>query len=166
MLMIPTPTSTTTDQQAIFTQQQILISVQAQAIRDLETMLGVGPVVPGTPATGTGTAGVSPNGNQLTVSAVTGVIVNESVVTDGALVPTNTIILGQISGTPGGAGVYLTSNPTSANATPLTFTPPPTEPGGNPPTTNLQQIIDTQAGLIRLQVAYLDNLLTLQALNP
>ena len=74
---------------------------------------------PGSTANGTGT-GV---GNQLTVSAVTGNIYVGSTVT-GTGIPTGTKLINQVSGTPGGAGVYTTSNATSVTAAALTFTMP------------------------------------------
>jgi hypothetical protein len=66
-------------------------------------------------ATFTGTG----SGFNLTVTAVTGVIVNGNVLT-GTGVPANTIIVNQTSGTPGGAGVYVTSNTTTSSGAALT----------------------------------------------
>ena len=163
----PTPAAAPTlaDQQAVFTQQQILIATQAQMVRDIEASLSLSPPVPPAPATANGTAAASPNGNQLTVTSVSGVIVAEAVISGGGI-PANTTILGQMSGTVGDAGVYLTSQPTTASNAALSFQAPTPPPGVPPPSTNLAQIIDTQAALIRLQVAYIDNLQTLVALNP
>lgn len=60
-------------------------------------------------ATFTGTG----SGTNLTASAVTGTIaVGETITGTGA--PANTKILSQTSGTPGGAGVYVTSNATTS----------------------------------------------------
>lgn len=73
-------------------------------------------------ATFTGTAAASPHGKQLTVTAVTGTIRIGSNLT-GTGVPVNTVILRQFSGTPGGAGVYLTSAATTASSASLTATP-------------------------------------------
>ena len=74
---------------------------------------------PGATATGTGT-GV---GTQLTVSAVTGNIYVGATVS-GTGIPTGTKLINQVSGTPGGAGVYTTSQATSVSAAALTFTTP------------------------------------------
>src|SRR6185437_7275522 len=63
--------------------------------------------------TGTG------SGTNLTVSAVTGTIATGFLVT-GTGVPTSTTIVSQSSGTPGGAGVYVTSNATTSSGASLT----------------------------------------------
>jgi hypothetical protein len=77
---------------------------------------------PGTATTATATA----TGTTLAISAPSGPpIETGSTITDGALVPDGTVILGQISGTAGGAGNYLTNNPTTVADTPITITPPP-----------------------------------------
>lgn len=63
--------------------------------------------------TGTGT------GINLTASSVTGLIkVGDQVAGTG--VPTGTYIASQTSGTAGGAGVYVTNNPTTSNSASLT----------------------------------------------
>jgi Concanavalin A-like lectin/glucanases superfamily len=71
-------------------------------------------------ATFTGTA----SGTNLTASAVTGTIaftfINGNTLITGNGVPINTFITSQTSGTPGGAGVYVTSNPTTASGSALT----------------------------------------------
>jgi hypothetical protein len=72
-----------------------------------------------TPATGTGN---STGTNNLTVTAASGTIAIGSAVT-GTGVPANTTVAGQISGTPGGNGVYRTNNVTTLSAVALTFTP-------------------------------------------
>jgi Protein of unknown function (DUF3383) len=55
------------------------------------------------------------SGTNFTTSAVTGLIsIGDTVVGTG--VPASTTILSQTSGTPGGAGVYVTSNPTTSSA--------------------------------------------------
>lgn len=65
--------------------------------------------------TGTG------SGTNLSVTSVTGIIaVGETV--SGVGVPTGTTIVSQTSGTPGGAGVYVTSVATTSNAASLTTT--------------------------------------------
>lgn len=57
-------------------------------------------------------------GTNLTASAVTGTIAVGQVVT-GTGVPANTLIVSQSSGTPGGAGVYVTSNATTSSGASL-----------------------------------------------
>lgn len=58
------------------------------------------------------------SGTNLTVSAVTGSI-GAGDVLSGAGVPSNTTIVRQTSGTPGGAGVYITSNATTSSGATL-----------------------------------------------
>lgn len=145
------------DQAEVLTSQEALLHAYQSALNTAQA-----PIV-GTPATATGTAATSPNGNQLTVSAVTGTIVIGSTVKDTGTtttVPANTIVQGQLSGTTGGAGVYLTSNATSASSTPLTFTPPSTPETTWPvpqdaPTLNL--IVQKQTAVARLQTALIQN---------
>ena len=58
-------------------------------------------------------------GTNLTVTGVTGTIqINQ--VLNGTGVPSGTIILSQTSGTPGGAGIYVTNNATTSNGAALT----------------------------------------------
>lgn len=66
-------------------------------------------------ATFTGTGA----GTNLTTSVVTGTI-NVGDTVFGTGVPTNTTIVSQTSGTPGGAGVYVTSNATTSSGASLT----------------------------------------------
>lgn len=121
--------------------------------------------VPGTAATATGTAAASPNGNQLTVSGtITGTIVIGATVADAGAtttIPAGTTIQGQISGTAGGAGVYLTNQATTAAATALKFTPPapPAFTGWPTPqdAPTLNQIVQTQTAVIRVQTALLQH---------
>lgn len=63
--------------------------------------------------TGTG------SGTNVTVTSVTGLILAGEVLA-GTGVPSGTIILGQLSGTPGGAGVYNTSSTITSNGASLT----------------------------------------------
>jgi hypothetical protein len=70
------------------------------------------PTTAGASFTGTG------SGTNLTASAVTGVIGVGQLV-QGTGVPANTTIVSQSSGTPGGAGVYVTSNATTSAAAAL-----------------------------------------------
>lgn len=60
----------------------------------------------------------SGSGTNLTASAVTGLIGIGDIVT-GTGVPSNTTIVSQTSGTPGGAGVYVTSNATTSSGASL-----------------------------------------------
>jgi phage tail sheath gpL-like len=75
-------------------------------------------------ATGTGT---STGNTLLTVASSTGTIVTGAVVT-GTGVPANTKIVGQNSGTPGLAGVYVTNQVTTLAGVSLTFTGPTPAP--------------------------------------
>lgn len=59
------------------------------------------------------------SGNNLTTSVVTGVIGIGDVIA-GTGVPTGTTIQSQTAGTPGGAGVYVTSHPTTSSGAALT----------------------------------------------
>lgn len=63
--------------------------------------------------TGTG------SGTALTTTSVTGIILFGDTVL-GTGVPAGTTIVSQTSGTPGGAGVYVTSNATTSNSASLT----------------------------------------------
>jgi hypothetical protein len=65
----------------------------------------------------------SGSGTSLTVSSVTGQIFLGDVVS-GTGVPAGTTIVSQVSGTEGGAGVYVTSKATTASAASLTATQP------------------------------------------
>ena len=128
------------------------IAAQAVLLADYQGVLNAAQnPPPGPAATGTGSA----SGTSLTVSAVTGTIVTGATITGGGVpvAPPATTVLGQISGTPGGAGVYLTSQSTTATSAALTFTPPPPAstwpiPGDAP---TLQQMQVMQAGLIHMQ---------------
>lgn len=72
--------------------------------------------IPGASFTGSG------SGTTLTVSAVTGTIdVGDYV--QGTGVPAGTTILSQLSGTPGGAGTYRTSDSTTSSGASLTSSP-------------------------------------------
>ena len=75
--------------------------------------------VAGATFTGTG------SGTNLTASAVTGSIGIGNVIT-GTGVPANTTIVSQTSGTPGGAGVYVTSHPTTSSGASLAANSPVT----------------------------------------
>lgn len=109
---------------------------------------------PGTATTAVGTS----TGSSLALSNVAGPpIQNGSVITNGALVPADTTILGQISGTTGGNGTYLTSGPTTLTDTPITITPPAatgTWPVANDSAT-LMLIMQDQLTILRQQAALL-----------
>lgn len=140
-----------------------IVQAQAETIEEQEALLhayqltlsaALNPL-PGTAAIGTGTA----TGNQLNVTAVTGTIVNGATVSDGVTVPSGTTILGQISGTTGGAGLYLTSAATTAAGTALTFTPPPPPSSWPTPTDapTLNLIAQNQTAVIRVQTALMQH---------
>jgi hypothetical protein len=119
-------------------------------------------------ATGTGTG----TATSLAVTAVTGTIAIQSKVA-GAGVPANTIILGQVSGTAGAAGTYTTSQPTTANASPLAFTAPPPPPATPWPipqdAVTLNTISQQQTAILRTQNALLQHyqdLLTTSGTTP
>jgi hypothetical protein len=107
-------------------------------------------------ATGTGTG----TSTSLAVSAVTGTIVTSATVS-GAGVPAGTMILNQMTGTPGGIGTYTTNLATTAASAPLAFTPPAgeeTSPWPTPrdaPTLNL--VSQNQTAVIRTQSALLQH---------
>ncbi len=61
------------------------------------------------------------SGTNLTTSAVTGFIRVGDVVVSGAGIPAGTTIVSQTSGTPGGAGVYVTSVATTISSAAATF---------------------------------------------
>jgi hypothetical protein len=65
----------------------------------------------------------SGSGSNLTATAVSGMILPGEVAA-GTGVPTGTLILSQTSGTPGGAGIYVTSSPTTSNSASLTANGP------------------------------------------
>jgi hypothetical protein len=72
----------------------------------------------------TSTSSLSP-ATQLTASSVTGTIhpgSASSATITGAGVPADTYIVSQVSGTPGGAGVYVTNNATTSTAASITLT--------------------------------------------
>jgi hypothetical protein len=84
--------------------------------------------IAGASFTGTG------SGTNLTASAVTGTIGIGDLIA-GSGVPAGTTILSQASGTPGGAGVYVTSHPTTSSGASLTANAPFTLAAPNQNTT-------------------------------
>lgn len=76
-----------------------------------------------TPPAATAT-GSSTGTTSLTLSAVTNTVMIGATVT-GTGVPAGTTIVSQLSGTTGGAGVYITSQPTTLSNMALTITHPP-----------------------------------------
>jgi hypothetical protein len=120
-------------------------------------------------ATGTGTG----NGTVLTVSGLTGSIAIGAKVA-GAGVPPGTTIISQSSGTTGGAGNYITSQPTTAAAAPLAFTPVPAAPSSPWPVpqdaVTLNLLSQQQTAVLRVQNAllqhYQDVLTTSQVAAP
>ncbi len=80
------------------------------------------------------------SGTNLTASSVAGIIkIGDSV--SGTGVPAGTTILSQASGTPGGAGVYVTSNATTSSSASLTS-------GGIPPGAT-QAVIQAESAAVR-----------------
>ena len=161
-MLQPVPAATTSvwptaddaaELEIIVADQAKTIAAQAALIDEYQVVLNNAQnPAPGPAATGTGTS----SGTSLTVSGSTGVIAVGATVADAGTtttIPAGTKILGQISGTTGADGVYLTNNVTTTSATPLTFTPPPPAstwpiPGDAP---TLQAIQIAQTGMIRLQ---------------
>jgi hypothetical protein len=139
------------DLSAIVQAQAKTITDQEALLHAYQTVLNTNQTPPTTTATGTGT------GTSLVVTAVTaGPILLGATVT-GNGVPASTTVTAQTAGTPGGAGTYTTSNPTTVAAATVTFTP-----GGGPspwpsvsdaPTLNI--IVQDQTSIIRNQTALL-----------
>lgn len=155
------------DQAATIAAQEVLLHAYQTDLNSAQQL------PPATAATGNGTAGTGATANQLTVSSVVGTIVNGAVLTDGGSVPAGTTILGQISGTAGGAGVYLTSAATTASNVPITFTPPPPAFASTWPTPTdaptLMAIQQAQTTVLRLQSSLLQayqELLTVSQTAP
>lgn len=147
------------DLNAIIDDQAATIAANAALLDAYQAALNaaINPVQ-GPAATATCTA----TGTQLAVAAtptIVGTIVNGATLSDGATVPTATHILGQISGNPGKDGVYLTDNPTTAAATVITFTPPPTPQSWPTPqdALTLNLISQQQVACIRVQSALLQH---------
>lgn len=101
------------------------ISEQEVLIHEYQGVLNAAQNPPsGSAATGSGTT--TGSSTSVTITGANGTIAVGSVVSGAAAVPTGTKVLGQISGTTGGNGVYLFDQPvTLATATMMTFTPPP-----------------------------------------
>lgn len=144
----------------------IIVNDQAEVISAQEALLhayqqnlnAVQFPPPGTAATGVGnpTPGAT---TSVTVGSVVGPIVSSSQVlgTSNATPPT---VLGQISGSTGGAGVYLFSAPVSLLAsTNLQFVPPPAPSAWPIPqdAPTLDQIVQTQTAVIRVQTSLLQH---------
>lgn len=153
---------------AIVQGQTETMEQQEALLHAYQTNLNNAQAVVGTPATGNATS----TGNQLAVTTVVGVIKNGSTLTDGPAVPAGTTVLGQISGTAGGAGTYLTSAATTCSSTPVTFTPPTTEANWPTPQdqVTLNLLVQQQTAVIRVQTAliqhYQDVLNTSQTASP
>lgn len=148
------------DIEAIIAEQASTITDQEALLHAYQTNLNtVQSPPPGPAATGTGTASGTP-ANNLAVTAVTGTIQQGATVT-GAGIPAGaaTTILGQVSGTTGGAGTYLTSQATSALSSALTFTPPSAPSTWPTPTDapTLMSIQQAQSAILRVQSALLQH---------
>lgn len=144
-----------------------IVTDQAETVASNEALLHAYQVnlnaaqnpVAGTPATANAAA-VSAS-TSVTVSGVIGTIVNGATVSGTGLTTAPTV-LGQVSGTTGGSGVYLLSAAvTFAAVTALTFTPPPAAFPGTWPVpqdvTTLNLLVQEQAAVIRTQVALLQH---------
>ena len=147
------------DLETIIADQSATISAQAALIDAYQGWLdSLQNPQPGTPASGTGTTAGS--STSLAINAVTGVIIVGSTVTSTGIVtiPTGTIVLGQISGSPGGVGSYLLNNAVNiATAQALSFTPPPPATTWPSPTDapTLMLVQQMQASVLRIQSALL-----------
>jgi hypothetical protein len=156
---------------AIVQAQALTIHDQFMLLHEYQDVLDAAQnLPPPAPATGTGTAAAAPNGNQLTVSAAVGTIVQGAAIT-GTGVPAGVTILGQISGTTGGNGVYLTSAATTASGAALSFQAP--APASTWPVPNdaptLMLIVQDQTTILRQQSAMLQayqDLLNISATPP
>ena len=147
---------------------QTIIQEQADTIAEQEVLLhayqtnlnAVQNPSGGAAATGTGSASGTP-ANNLAVTNVGGTIQQGAIVTGAGVpaAPPSTTILGQVSGTTGGAGTYLTSQATSALASALTFTPPPAASTWPTPidAPTLMSIQQTQTAILRVQSALLQH---------
>ena len=146
------------DLRAIVQAQAVVIhdnSVLIEAYQAvLDTNQALPPLLPA--ATANGTAAAAPNDTQLTVSAVTNVITIGARVI-GMGVPTGTTIVSQFSGTPGGAGVYITSVATTAASASLTIVPAQQPMAWPTPTDadDLNSIMQQETAVIRTQTALL-----------
>ena len=118
-------------------------------------------IAPATPPAVATAIGASTGTTSLTTTAVTGTIVIGSTLS-GQGVPAQTIILNQQSGTPGGAGVYTTSQITTVPTQPVAFVPPPPPdevlpwpPVSDAPTLTL--VMADQTAVIRTQSALIQH---------
>jgi hypothetical protein len=84
--------------------------------------------------TGTG------SGTSLTTTSVSGIILVGDAVNSGSGVPAGTTIVSQTSGTPGGAGIYVTSQATTSSTAALTS-------GGVPPGANTAALASDTAAV-------------------
>ena len=160
---MPTTTSTwpiagdTANLLAIVQAQAVVITDNNDLIQAYQTVLDTAQAAPAPlpTATGNGTAA----GTQLTVASVAGGSILVDAVVAGVGVPTATQILNQVSGTPGGNGVYTTSVATTATSAALTFTPlpqgSPWPPVAVTDATDLNAIMQASTAIIRTQTALL-----------
>lgn len=143
--------------ETIIADQWKTIAAQEVLLHDFQTVLNAAQNPQPTSApTGTGTAS---NSTSLTVAAAAGGAIVNGATIMGGTVPTGTTILGQISGTTGGNGVYLTSAALNLSSVPLTFKPPPpatTWPLPQDPAT-LLTIAQQQTAILRLQSSLMQN---------
>lgn len=160
-MLAPQTTATTTwpipgdvpDIEAIITDQAAAIADQAALIDAYQGALNAAQnLPPGIAAVGNGsTTGSS---TSLVVTGVTSANIVTGATVTGTGVPAGVTILGQISGTAGSSGTYLTSAAlTIATAIPLTFTPPPLPSSWPTPTDapTLMLIQQQQTAVLRMQ---------------
>jgi hypothetical protein len=142
LLIVQTQTKTIADQEALINRYQSILN-QAQG----------GPT-PQPVATGT----VTSSGTSIAVSAVANSIVIGAAVS-GAGAPPSTLIVTQVTGSPGGVGTYTTNLATSASAAPWSFTPPASLPSWPIPqdADTLMSLVQAQTALARTQAAVIQH---------
>lgn len=161
MLQAPTPRTSwpiTGDAAALLTivhDQMATVAAQEVLLHAYQANLNTAQAPPPTTASGTG------SGTTLTVTAVVGKIMLGDIVTGTGIsaAPPNTTIVGQVSGTAGGNGVYTTSQATTAVNAALSFSP-----GGAPShwpvpqdAATLMLIVQQQTAVLRTQAALLQH---------
>ena len=139
------------DQATVIKDQAALIAAYQANLNLVQTPPTLRPA-----AFGNGTSSGTP-ATTLTTTAVSGVIAVPSRVTGPGVVTSPTNVIAQVSGAPGGAGVYTTDNAMTASSAALTFIPAaqPTSwpvPNDAPTLTTVQQ---DQTAILRTQTALL-----------
>lgn len=165
-MLAPTPLTTTTwpvagdapDLLVIVNDQAETIEAQEALLHAYQTALTTAQDQPAGPVA-TGNGGITSATTTLSVTGTVGTIVINAIVgnTGNTTAPT---VLGQISGTSGGDGVYLLSAAVTLVAvTALTFTPPPSATGWPIPqdVTTLDLIVQQQTAVIRVQTSLIQH---------